>query len=87
MLGVFCADRCDICHRIHRYVYQLRDLVRLYGTEEESANSLSELERTEDWLYNEGSATDNPGACTFSATKFDFRHSSIRALNAFVVSC
>lgn len=46
----------------HRYVYQLRDVVRLYGTEEESANSLPELERTEEWLYNEGSATDNPGA-------------------------
>ena len=56
---------CDnLGHGIHvrRYVYQLRDLVRLYGTEEETANSLPELERTEDWLYNEGSATDNPGA-------------------------
>jgi hypothetical protein len=45
-----------------RYVYQLRDLVRQYGTEEEIGNTLPELERTEDWLYNEGSATDNPGA-------------------------
>eukprot|EP01044_Picomonas_judraskeda_P013150 COSAG03_NODE_1958_length_3299_cov_2.608437_4_plen_75_part_00 len=57
------SRRCvSVCLCVHRYVYQLRDLVRLYGTEEESSNSLPELERTEDWLYNEGSAADNPGA-------------------------
>ena len=60
-VGIGCDDLgLGIC----RYVYQLRDLVRLYGTEEETANSVPELERTEDWLYNEGSATDNPGART-----------------------
>ena len=31
-------------------------------TEEEIANSLPELERTEEWLYNEGSATENPSS-------------------------
>jgi hypothetical protein len=69
-------------------VYQLRDLVSLYGTEEESANSLPELERTEDWLYNDGSATDNPGACTFIARKFEFRiRLSAPLTTFFVVSC
>ena len=61
------ANAIEEHNRLETLVYRLRDTVRQCGTEQEIQETLPELERTEDWLYDGGSAVDNPGEGVTSA--------------------